>query len=332
MKKIFLILGSVAIITVLMIVFFKQRKVYNSKANIAEVTLKEQKNETVENVEEVVTYSVEQPQKQVKTDTNKENLNLQCRIFTEYEIPKPTDFNFRTQNSNPNYDVLSSLDNIKNFNTTYSKSVALGIYATDLIYATTYDNKNLIVKYFKTVKLLANDLGVAETMNDYDSLFIATTSSDTLLLALNNIIQNICIQLDESKAYNQLPFIIYGSWIESVYMLSNSLITNNDMPEAYYKQLANQMEVVTNMGKFLDDIVLDVDDFEINNRIEGISEDLKLLKDLFASNYKSTDYVLAGEQIKNIFSEVMFVRNSATDEPQQKFMMQQKRRDENATR
>ena len=261
----------------------------------------------------------------IKTlDVSIEN-EVNCSVFQDFEIPPPSKFMFAEGKSQPDFEMLFTTSNISNYQTIYEKSIALGVFSADLVYANVFQNANFVNEYYKIVLDLSYELGITEVYSIDDSeLFLNPENFDTLTYIINNSIQNTCSQLNNSNAYDKLPFVIYGGWLESVYLLSATIVNNQNLPEEFFKQLANQGNVIESLIKFYNEILLNSELFDVNHRIQSIIKDLDMLKILFSTNYKSTDYILSIDDVEKINQNIETIRNTITEEPQQKENQQQK--------
>ncbi|MBN2892230.1 MAG: hypothetical protein JXL97_10205 [Bacteroidales bacterium] len=250
--------------------------------------------------------------------------NYRCQVFEEYKIPEPSKFNFNSKNINPDFSVLFSTASNNEYQTTFSKSIVLGIFTADLVYTNSFQNANYVNNYYKVVVDISYDLGISDAFSENDAdLFLNPDNFDTLSIIINRNIQNTCSQLSESKAYDQLPFIVYGGWIESVFLLTNTLIQNPDVTEKLYKQLSNQKNVIGNLIEFFNSILLDAESFDLSNRIQSIITDLEMLKLSFENSYNSSNYILSVDELSKIFIDISMIRKSSTQEPNEKHFQQQ---------
>jgi hypothetical protein len=210
-------------------------------------------------------------------------------------------------------------------NDTHSKSLALGIYSADLVYIVFYENSNLIAEYFKTATALADELGLSSafTKDDFDKIQTSENQEDKEQI-INTAIQKACIQLNNSKAFDQLPFVIYGAWVESIYLLSATLVNNPQAPEELYKQLSIQKEVIQNLQNFYNNVLINTDDYNINLNIQNILNELTNLNKTFQSSYKSSDYILTKNEIENIYKAISNIRKNLTQNTEVKLQMQMK--------
>ncbi len=247
-----------------------------------------------------------------------------CAIFKNFNITSPTEFIYNAQETEPNFILLFPIDKISDIQTTYNKSIALGIFSADLIYSTSYQNSNYINKYYNTTLKLADDLGISGAFSQKDFEIIQnTTNFDTINYIINQSIQFACSQLNNSNAYDELPFIIYGGWLESVYLLSNSLIINIDAPEYLFKQLSNQSEIIDNIIAFLNQIIVDTDDYEVNLNIQNIITELKTIKKDFTTAYATSKYVLSKDELTILGENISTFRNNFNESADNKMMMMQ---------
>lgn len=129
------------------------------------------------------------------------------------------------------------------------KVLNLGVYATDLCYATTYMMKQKTMDYLEASKTLIDDLGISttfnityaerieENINDRDSLIQVVTESfnDTWNYLVENQ-QDVLARL-----------VVCGSWIEGIYLTSNAAansIDNTIFLEALAKQKTSLNELI----------------------------------------------------------------------------------------
>lgn len=234
----------------------------------------------------------------------------------DYQIPTPETFVYKKANSKPNNQALYPITDISAFNSLYSKSIALGIYTADLTYVNSYKNSTKTLEYYNSIILLSNELGLgisssSEVINNY----LSAGNFDTVSLIINSDIKNIFKQLEDNKAYDEYPFVVYGSWVESVYLLTNTLIDNLDTPEEFNAQLAKQHTNIDNLINFLNSIILDSESFKLNNQITNIIYDLENIHDIFANSYNNpADNLLSIEELNTLKDELKIIIENITND------------------
>ncbi len=247
----------------------------------------------------------------------------QCCIFEDFEIPAPSEFVYSVEKTQPVFDQLYPLDAKSDFHTTYKKSVALGIYTADLVYCSAYQNSNLINKYYALSLKLANELGLSGSFNPDDFELIQNTNNyDTVNVLIDKAIQIACTQLDDSKAYDELPFILYGGWLESVFLLTKTLIENKEAPDLLYKQLAKQPKVIENIIKFNNDIIVDADNYDVNLNIQSIISELKEINKILKESYTTSKYILSRNELLKFNKIISETRKNINEPADLKFQQQ----------
>lgn len=180
------------------------------------------------------------------------------------------------------------------------KVLNLGVYATDLCYATTYMMKQATMNYLEASKILIDDLGISTTfsmeyaerieknMDDRDSLIAIVSESfgDTW----NYLVQN------EQDVLARL--VVCGSWIEGMYIttkVADRALDNTEILSILAKQKKSLNELVT-----LLEPVKDVEE------VESIYNGLSDLKDV----YEDVGDALTVEQMEIISAKVDALRSS----------------------
>ena len=160
------------------------------------------------------------------------------------------------------------------------KVLSLGVYATDLCYATTYMMKQATMNYLEASKTLIDDLGISTTFNttyaerieqnidDRDSLIqiVSESFGDTWNYMVDNE-QDVLARL-----------VVCGSWIEGIYITTNvatKAIDNTAFLEALAKQ-KNSLEQLVELLEPVKDVeeVADIYKglFELQSFYEGVGE------------------------------------------------------------
>lgn len=151
-----------------------------------------------------------------------------------YSLPSPIETASLLQKTGAEYDatVLNPVVNVNKYELASTKAINLGIYGSDLSYASVFDQTQEVMFYLSSCKKLADGLGIsnafdAETMarieeniNDKDS--ILHLISDTYWMA--------DAYLEENERSNLSALIISGGWVEGLY-IATQLAKSNPNPE-----------------------------------------------------------------------------------------------------
>jgi hypothetical protein len=172
------------------------------------------------------------------------------------------------------------------------------VYATDLVYATTYMMKQATLNYLEASKTLIDDLGISTTfnltyaeriennMNDRDSLImiVAESFSDTW----NHLVEN------QQDILARL--VVCGSWIEGIYITSNVALKAKDNSE-FLEMLAKQNNSLDRMVSLLEPVQ---DEEEVSNIYKALVE----LQEL----YQNVGEALTSSQLEAIAARVNTLR------------------------
>ncbi len=180
------------------------------------------------------------------------------------------------------------------------KVLNLGIYATDLCYATTYMMKQGTMNYLEASKTLIDDLGISTTFNvNYaDRIEDNIDDRDSLIQIVTESFNDTWNYLVENEQDVLARLVVVGSWIEGVYITTNvaqKAIDNTSLLEALAKQKKSLNELVD-----LLDAVKEVD--EVADLYESLS-DIQVL-------FEGVGELMTEEQLKVISESIATLRNS----------------------
>ncbi len=219
-----------------------------------------------------------------------------------YPIPKSYDITKLIYQSGAAY--IASLSNgpekAGEYITQRDKVLNLGVYATDLCYATTYMMKQKTMDYLEASKTLIEDLGISttfnityaerieENINDRDSLIQVVTESfdDTYNYLVDNQ-QDVLARL-----------VVCGSWIEGIYITTNVAAKAVDNT-AFLEALAKQKTSLNELVRLLEQ-VKDVD--EVSDLYEGLHE--------IQEFYEGVGDIMTDEQHKILSEKIAVLRAS----------------------
>jgi hypothetical protein len=179
------------------------------------------------------------------------------------------------------------------------KVLNLGIYATDLCYATTYMMKQGTMNYLEATKVLIEDLGISSTFNITYAERIEQNidSRDSLIAVVSESFDDTWNYLIENKQDVLARLVVCGSWIEGVYITTNValiVLDNTTFLEALAKQKTSLYELVN-----LLESVKDVE--EVSDLYKGLSD----IKEF----YEGVGDIMTDEQLKILAEKIGTLRN-----------------------
>lgn len=224
-----------------------------------------------------------------------------------------------------NSDLLHTTDAAASYSDKKAKALNFGIYGTDMVYASSYNEGTEALQYFAVLSKLADELEISsafteEMMKKMESDLsgaeaLMDVSDDTYYAAYN--------YLEQNDRGNTLALIIAGGWLESVYIASN-LVTQFDASSPTIVRLTEQNLALENIIDFMSHHKDDAAVSDVSNQLaellllfEGIEEvEVKAEKKkggrmvLGGSNETRMEKRMTQDQFNTITAKVTEVRNS----------------------
>lgn len=240
---------------------------------------------------------------QVSVDTTAQKKESQF-----FNLPSPIELYTFLYENNIKFqaELMNPIENVDKYVTSEEKGIALGVYASDIAYCAVYNKSDQTMNYFVTSKKIADELGLTEgfdekiadrinnNLHNSDSLY--NISTDSYSMALNYL-----------RAQNQeqlLPLMIFGGWIESVYIAVNSYNDKTFNPEnPVVFQILDQGYLLENLVDYFK--TLD----QNNETIKKITEQLTDLQNIYLSIQDNVDVDITKEQFDNIKEKIQNIRN-----------------------
>jgi hypothetical protein len=180
------------------------------------------------------------------------------------------------------------------------KVLNLGVYATDLCYATTYMMKQGTMNYLEASKTLIDDLGISTTFNVTYAQRIEKNidDRDSLIQIVGESFGDTWSYLVDNQQDVLARLVVCGSWIEGIYITTNvatKAIDNASFLEALAKQKNSLNQLVT-----------------ILDPVKDVEEVTDIYKSLFElqSFYEGVGDVMTDEQLIEVSALVETLRNS----------------------
>lgn len=117
-------------------------------------------------------------------------------------------------------DYLAPTDNVDDFNTSFKKAFALGVYGADLGYLNIYNKTSMIVNYISAIKKLSEDLRVSQFF-DFEAIKSLATNNenmDSLLYLSVSSFNRMDKHLRENNRSNVSVLVVAGMWIEGAFL------------------------------------------------------------------------------------------------------------------
>lgn len=152
-----------------------------------------------------------------------EDINSAKQIF--YSLPSPLETAMLIKNAGASYneDLLNSVDKTSDYTTNKSMALNLGIYTTDLSFASLFDQTQTSIRYMNAAKRMADGLGILDAIdnNTIEMLEENINNRDRIMDIISETFMNSSSFLTENERPALASIVLVGGWVEGLYIASN---------------------------------------------------------------------------------------------------------------
>jgi hypothetical protein len=164
------------------------------------------------------------------------------KIF--YSLPSPLETAMLLKSAGISYNeqVLNDLGSVEKYSTNKSKAINLGIYTTDLSFASLFDQPQTSLKYMDATKKLANEMGISDAIDEetMNRLKQNLNNRDIVMDVISETFLNTSAYLKENDQQAVAAMVLVGGWIEGLYigtqMIGNHPIEGNKLVDRIAEQ------------------------------------------------------------------------------------------------
>ena len=229
--------------------------------------------------------SEEEPKKEVDKDILDENSSFSTvfdgKIFS---IPSPVQTAYLIKQLDLPFDetLLNKNSNVSKYIKEYNQALNLGIYGTDLGYASMYEQKDITMKNLSSVEKLTSELGLDIA---FDNAFLKrfeknNGNKDSMLVIMSDAYRKSDNFLKQSNRKATSALILTGGWIESIYFATklNRQKQNTDVEKRIGEQKQSLNSII--------DILTEYNENNQNDLLIAEMKDLKVSFDKIEMNYQ----------------------------------------------
>ncbi len=205
-----------------------------------------------------------------------EQLNTAKRIF--YSLPSPLETAMLIKNAGAEYneDLMNPTSNTSKYITTKSKALNLGIYSTDLSYASLFDQSQATLDYIGAAKEMADGLNILDAIDEetVTQLEEQINNRDAIIDIISETLMNSSSFLQENDLEGTASVVLVGGWVEGLYIATN-LVTDNQLD-------GNKLvERIVDQKLSLDIIISLLEASSEDQDAQAVLEDVRALKTIF---------------------------------------------------
>ncbi len=226
-----------------------------------------------------------------------------------FNIPSPIETLSILKSAGATYEWNLPLDpkKLNDFNTNFSRAIAMGIYGADLNYASVFGQDNDMYMFLSCAEKLGKDLGLGQvfTKETTDRIEMNVDDKDSMQSIISETFWSMDSQLHEEGRENVSALIICGGWLEGVY-LATQLAVLNPKNDAIKQRIAEQKYSIENLIKLLETYSSSEDLIEITftmKELEALFQKITEEKVVSTGQVDEDGMPIVGQQITLTMSD-----------------------------
>ncbi|MBN1158653.1 MAG: hypothetical protein JXA61_04670 [Bacteroidales bacterium] len=201
------------------------------------------------------------------------------KIF--YSLPSPLETAMLLKSTGIDYDemLLNDLSSVERYATSKSKALNLGIYTTDLSFASLFDQAQTSLNYMDATRRLATEMGIDDAIDDETLRRLEENldNRDVVMDIISETFLNSSSYLKENDQQQVAAIVLVGGWVEGLYIGSQMAGENPPEESRLVDRLAEQKLSFSIVERMLEDNRLDAGGQE-NRDIAELIDELQVLK------------------------------------------------------
>lgn len=150
-----------------------------------------------------------------------------------YSLPSPleTAMILKQAGAKYNEELMNSTENVTNYVTNKSMALNLGIYTTDLSYASLFDQTQATINYMNAAKKMAEGLGILNAIDEdvIERLEANINNRDVIMDIISETIMNSSSFFEENDRQAMSTIVLVGGWIEGLHIATNLVGPDADL-------------------------------------------------------------------------------------------------------
>jgi hypothetical protein len=211
-----------------------------------------------------------------KDTSNKEKVSHAQIVL--YNIPSPLETSQLLKEAGAKYDGVytNPISNTKEYKSSESKALNLGVYAADLCYAGVFENAQESMSFLKSVNSLSGDLGVGSAFNENtaDRIEKNKKNKDSVMSIISEAFWEADSYLKENNRSGVSSLLISGGWIEAIFI--SSKIYQKTKSEKIKNRIVSQPQ-----ANALNSIIAMLQIEKLNPETQTVLDGLKKLNESF---------------------------------------------------
>lgn len=191
-----------------------------------------------------------------------------------YSLPSPLETAMILKQSGAKYneELLNPTDNTSKYVTNKSMALNLGIYTTDLSYASLFDQTQATINYMNASKKMAEGLGILNAIDEdiIERLEANINNRDIIMDIISETIMNSSSFFEENDRQAMSTIVLVGGWVEGLYIATNLVGSDADFRN---NELVNRIiDQKLTLGTMINLLEENSDNEDVKNVMTNVNE------------------------------------------------------------
>ncbi len=194
------------------------------------------------------------------------------QIFYSLPSPLETAMLIKRAGATFNPEILNAVENVNSYVTSKSMALNLGIYSTDLSYASLFDQTQYSIQYMTAAQKMVDGLGITDAITNetLQELQDNINHRDRIMDIISEAFMNSSSFLKENDRSAISAMVLIGGWIEGLYIATKLIDPLNLEGNDLVDRIIDQKLSLTNVIKLLEE----------NHEDEDVADILVLINEL----------------------------------------------------
>ncbi len=206
-----------------------------------------------------------------------EDMERVKQIF--YSLPSPLETALILKSSGAvfNEDLLNPVENVSRYMTNKSMAVNLGVYTTDLSYASLFDQPQISIDYMNAAKRLADNLGIIDAVDSetLERLEANINDREVIMDIVSETFMNSSSFLQESNREPVAAMMLTGGWIEGLYLALHQ-VDEDDIEQS------RMVRIILDKKLSLEIVMLLLRQNSHNDDVASLMDEVRRIEDIYS--------------------------------------------------
>lgn len=206
-----------------------------------------------------------------------DKINTAKKIF--YSLPSPLETAIILKSAGASYeaDLLNPFESASKYSTNLQMALNLGIFTTDLSYASLFDQTQATLNYINAAKKMADGLEILDAIDaqTIQRLEENINSRDVIIDIISETLLNSNSFLEDKGLQATSSVILVGGWVEGLHIATNLVADNADL------QKNKLVERIVDQKLSLDIVLNLLENNKDNPDVQAIILDIAKLKKIY---------------------------------------------------